>query len=143
MSKSSFRCSGFQIEISIMKSVSEHQCERFLIYDHDDLSNLDIEINFLKKIIFGCFFSSKFLNKLCIKIHQKTCEKKSKNSSKIKLFFQIRQHLKNIFRTWAFISQKRFLKILSLDIDFCIFKKKLEFHLFKRNLQLAHTLLKN
>ena len=25
-----------------MKSVREHQCERFLIYDHDDLSNLGI-----------------------------------------------------------------------------------------------------
>ena len=35
-----------------MKSVREHQCERFLIYNHDDLTNLDIEINFVKKIIF-------------------------------------------------------------------------------------------
>ena len=65
--KSSFRCSGSQIEISIMKSVSEHQCERFLIYDHDDLSNLNIEINFLKKIVCGYNFSAEFLNKLCIK----------------------------------------------------------------------------
>ena len=52
MLKSSFLYSGSQIEISIMKSVREHQCERFLIYNHDDLNNLDIEINFLKKIIF-------------------------------------------------------------------------------------------
>ena len=59
--------SGSKIEISIMKSVREHQCERFLIYDHDDLSNLDIEINFLKVCVFCCFFSSSFLNKLCIK----------------------------------------------------------------------------
>ena len=49
----SFRCSGSQIEISIMKSVSEDQFECFLIYDHDDLTHLDIEINFFEKIIFG------------------------------------------------------------------------------------------
>ena len=45
--------SMFQIEISIMKSVSEDQMECFLIYDHDDLTHLDIEINFFEKIIFG------------------------------------------------------------------------------------------
>ena len=67
MSKSSFRCSGFQIEISIMKSVSEHQCERFLIYDHYDLSNLDIEINFSKKIIFSMDLSSKLASKKRLK----------------------------------------------------------------------------
>ena len=67
VANSSFRCSGSQIEISIMKSVREHQCEWLLIYDHDDLSDLHIEINFLKKIIFGCFLSFKILNKLCIK----------------------------------------------------------------------------
>ena len=65
--KIEFSMFWFQIEISIMKSVSEHQCERFLIYDHDDLSNLDIEINFLKKIVCGYNFSAEFLNKLCIK----------------------------------------------------------------------------
>ena len=31
-----------------MKSFRNHQCEQLLIYDHDDLSNLHIEINFLK-----------------------------------------------------------------------------------------------
>ena len=46
-----------------MKSVREHQCERFLIYDHDDLSNLDIEINFLKKIIFREDLSWKLASK--------------------------------------------------------------------------------
>ena len=74
--KSRFRCSGSQIEISIMKSVWEHQCEWLLIYDHDDLTNLDIEIKFLKVFVFGCFFSSKFLNKLCIKMHEKAWNKK-------------------------------------------------------------------
>ena len=48
----SFRCSGSQIEISIKKRVSEDQCECFLIYSHDDLSDSDIEINFLKKLFF-------------------------------------------------------------------------------------------
>ena len=87
--KSSFRCSGSQIEISIMKSVSEHQCERFLIYDHDDLSNLDIEINFLKKIVCGYNFSAEFLNKLCIKNAWKKLEKNSTFFPKIKIIFQI------------------------------------------------------
>ena len=50
-----------------MKSVSEHQCERFLIYDHDDLSNLDIEINFLKKIIFQVDLSWKLASKKRLK----------------------------------------------------------------------------
>ena len=50
-----------------MKSVREHQCERFLIYDHDDLSNLDIEINFLKKIIFCVDFSWKLASKKRLK----------------------------------------------------------------------------
>ena len=67
MLKSSFRCSGSQIDISIMKSVSEHQCERFLIYDHDDLSNLDIEINFLKKIVFQEEISSNKASKKRLK----------------------------------------------------------------------------
>ena len=40
------RCSGSQIEIPSMKSVSEDQFECFLIYDHDDLTHLDIEIIF-------------------------------------------------------------------------------------------------
>ena len=47
------RCSGSQIEIPTMKSVSEDQFECFLIYDHDDLTHLDIEIIFFEKIIFG------------------------------------------------------------------------------------------
>ena len=63
----SFRCSGSQIEISIMKSVSEDQCECFLIYDHDDLTHLDIEINFLKKIIFQQDLSSKLASKKRLK----------------------------------------------------------------------------
>ena len=44
--------SGSKIEIPIMKNVRDYQCEQLLIYDHDDLTNLHIEINFLKEIIF-------------------------------------------------------------------------------------------
>ena len=65
--KSSFLCSGSQIEISIMKSVWDHQCERFLICDHDDLSNLGIENNFLKKIIFREDLSWKLASKKRLK----------------------------------------------------------------------------
>ena len=61
--KTRFRCSGSQIEISIMKSVSEDQCEWLLIYNHDDLSDLHIEINFSKKIIFLVDLSSKLASK--------------------------------------------------------------------------------
>ena len=61
--KTRFRCSGSQIEISIMKSVWEHQCEWLLIYNHDDLSDLHIEINFSKKIIFLVDLSSKLASK--------------------------------------------------------------------------------
>ena len=50
-----------------MKSVSEDQCECFLIYDHDDLTHLDIEINFLKKIIFQQDLSSKLASKKRLK----------------------------------------------------------------------------
>ena len=57
MLKSNFRCFGSQIEISIMKNVSKHQCKRFLIYDHDDLSDLHIEINFLKKSFLAAFWA--------------------------------------------------------------------------------------
>ena len=71
MLKSSFLCFGSKIEISIMKSVRDLPGEQLLIHNHDDLTNLDIEINFLKVCIFCCFFSSKFLNKLCIKMHEK------------------------------------------------------------------------
>ena len=67
MSKSSFRCSGSQIEISIMKSVSEDQCEWLLIYNHDDLTYLDIEINSLKKIIFQLDLSWKLASKKRLK----------------------------------------------------------------------------
>ena len=63
----SFRCSGSQIEISIMKSVSEDQCECFLIYDHDNLTHLDIEINVLKKIVFEQDLSSKLASKKRLK----------------------------------------------------------------------------
>ena len=55
MSKSSFRCSESQIEISIMKTCLADQCKQLLIYDHDDLTYLDIEINFLKKIVLAAF----------------------------------------------------------------------------------------
>ena len=65
--KSSFRCSWSQIEISIMKSVSEDQCKWLLIYNHDDLSDLHIEINFSKKIIFLVDLSSKLASKKRLK----------------------------------------------------------------------------
>ena len=65
--KTRFRCSGSQIEISIMKSVSEDQIECFLIYDHDDLTHLDIEINVLKKIVFEQDLSSKLAFKKRLK----------------------------------------------------------------------------
>ena len=58
MSKSSFLCSGSETEIFIMKSVRDHPCEQLLIYKHDNLINLDIEINVLKVCVFCCFFSS-------------------------------------------------------------------------------------
>ena len=67
MLKSSFRCSGSKINISIMKSVSDHQCKWFLICDHYNLSNLDIEINFLKNIIFCVDFSWKLASKNSVK----------------------------------------------------------------------------
>ena len=67
VAKSSFRCSGSQIEISIMKSVSEDQCKRLLIYNHDDLTYLDIEINSLKKIIFQLDLSWKLASKKRLK----------------------------------------------------------------------------
>ena len=50
-----------------MKSVSEHQCEWLLIYDHDDLSDLHIEINFSKKIILLVDLSSKLASKKRLK----------------------------------------------------------------------------
>ena len=46
--KSRFRCSRSQIEIAIMKSVWEHQCEWLLIYNHDDLSR----VTYISKLIF-------------------------------------------------------------------------------------------
>ena len=62
MLKSSFRCSESQIEISIMKTCSADQCKQLLIYDHDDLTYLDIEINFLK-----FFFQQNLSYKLAFK----------------------------------------------------------------------------
>ena len=50
-----------------MKSVSKDQCECFSIYNHDDLTQLDIEINFLKKIIFEPDLSSKLASKKRLK----------------------------------------------------------------------------
>ena len=50
-----------------MKSVSEDQCKRLLIYDHDDLTYLDIEINFLKKIVFSVDLSSNLASKKRLK----------------------------------------------------------------------------
>ena len=47
--KSRLACSGSKIEIPMMKTVRDYQCEQLLIYNHDDLTNLDIEINFFKK----------------------------------------------------------------------------------------------
>ena len=79
--------SGSQIEISIMKSVSEHQCEWFLIYDHDDLSNLDIEINFLKKIVFQEEISS---NKASKKRLKEILKKIGKENEFWKKFHRIR-----------------------------------------------------
>ena len=52
MLKPILRCPGFQIHISVIKSLSEDQYEWFSIYDHDDLRNLGIEINFSKKLFF-------------------------------------------------------------------------------------------
>ena len=56
-----------QIEIFIMKSVSEDECEWLLIYNHDDLKYLDIEINSLKKIIFQLDLSWKLASKKRLK----------------------------------------------------------------------------
>ena len=50
-----------------MKSVSEDQCEWLLIYNHDDLTYLDIEINSLKKIIFQLDLSWKLASKKRLK----------------------------------------------------------------------------
>ena len=61
-----------------MKSVSEDQCECFLIYDHDDLTHLDIEINFLKKIIFQQDLSSKLASKKRLKEILKEIGKENK-----------------------------------------------------------------
>ena len=63
----SFRCSGSQIQISIMKSVSEDQCECFSIYDHDDLTHLDIEIHFLKKSFLNRIWAQNWLLKSALK----------------------------------------------------------------------------
>ena len=82
MLKSRLACSGSKIEIPIMKTVRDYQCEQLLIYNHDDLTNLDIEINFLKVCVFCCFFSLKFLNKLCIKNALKSLKQKIKKSFK-------------------------------------------------------------
>ena len=86
-SKSSFLCSGSQIEISIMKSVWKHRCERFLIYHHDDLTNLGIEINFLKKIIFQQDLSWKLASKKRLEEILKEIGKENENSN---FFYRIR-----------------------------------------------------
>ena len=75
-----------------MKSVSEHQYERFLIYDHDDLSNLDIEINFLKKIVFQEEISS---NKASKKRLKEILKKIGKEDEFWKNFFIDFDFLKN------------------------------------------------
>ena len=67
MQKSKIRCSGPQIEISIIKSVSEHSCEWLLIYNDDDLTYLDIEINSLKNFIFRLDLSWKLVSKKLLK----------------------------------------------------------------------------
>ena len=72
-----------------MKSCSEDQCEWLLFYDYGDLSDLDIDFNFLKKFICGCNFNDEFLNKLYIKKHEKICDKKSKYLSNLKIIFKI------------------------------------------------------
>ena len=50
-----------------MKSVLEDQWEWLLIYNHDDLSDLHIEINFSKKIIFVVDLSWKLASKKRLK----------------------------------------------------------------------------
>ena len=64
-----------------MKSVRDHQCEQLLICDHDDLSNLDIEINFLKKIIFCEDLSWKMASKKRLKEILKEFGKENENSN--------------------------------------------------------------
>ena len=78
MSKSSFRCSGSQIEISIMKSVSEDQCEWLLIYNHDDLSDLHIEISLLKKTFFNRIWAENWLLKCALKKSSRKLVRKTK-----------------------------------------------------------------
>ena len=123
-SNSSFRCSGSQIEISIMKTCSDDQCEWLLIYDHDDLSDLHIEINWLKKIIFCCFLSLKILNKLCIINAWKNLRQKFKKSFKCLNYFQ------KIKVSWKYLSGMGFhflttvFENLGLDINFHFLKKK-------------------
>ena len=70
-----------------MKSVSEDQCECFLIYDHDDLTHLDVEINVLKKIIFEQDLSSKLASKKRLKGILKEIGKKMKFEKKIFIEF--------------------------------------------------------
>ena len=87
MSKSSFLCSGSKIKISILKSVRDHQFEQLLIYNHDDLSNLDIKINFLKKIIFCEDLSWKMASKKRLKEILKEIGKENEISKKIFIEF--------------------------------------------------------
>ena len=63
-----------------MKSVSEDQCEWLLIYNHDDLSDLHIEINSLKKIIFQLDLSWKLASKKRLKEILKEIGKENENS---------------------------------------------------------------
>ena len=72
-----------------MKSVREHQCEWLLIYNHDDLSDLDIEINFLKKIVFRRNSSWKLASKKRLKEILKEIGKENefwKNFHRIRIF---------------------------------------------------------
>ena len=62
-----FRTGVFIKQEKVMKSVSEDQCEWLLIYDHDGLSDLHIEINFLKKNHFQMDLSWKLASKKCLK----------------------------------------------------------------------------
>ena len=63
-----------------MKSVRDHPGEQLLIYNHDDLTNLDIEINFLKKIIFCEDLRWKMASKKRLKEILKEIGKENENS---------------------------------------------------------------
>ena len=66
-----------------MQRISEDQCEWLLIYNHDDLSDLHIEINFSKKIIFLVDLSSKLASKKRLKEILKEIGKKNEFWKKV------------------------------------------------------------